>query len=90
MVTLTETGHEIYVSTVTIVIYNYYDSFEKTLNHLKNLKLKTHLEENIEDFCAAILVDSERLDSGGAFNTKHLRYITCIFEDTFDYLFHIW
>ena len=32
----------------------------------------------------------ERLESTRAFNTKKLKYITHIFEDTSDYIFRLW
>ena len=35
-------------------------------------------------------MDSERLDSAGAFKPEHLGYITRIFEDTSDSIFCLW
>ena len=61
-----------------------YYALEETINHMKSLKLKSYPGENVTDFCAAILVDAERLDSYGAFKPEHLGYITRIFEDTSD------
>ena len=63
---------------------------EETLNHTKSLKLKRYPGENVTDFCAAILVDAERLESDGAFKTEHQGCITCIFEDTSDSRFRLW
>ena len=60
------------------------------MNHLKYLKLKDHLGENVAECCAEILVDAERLDSTVAFNPKNLNYITYIFDNTSDTIFHIW
>ena len=56
---------------------------------MKSLKLKDRLCENVTYFCDEILVDSERLESDGAFNTEKIDYIICIFENTSDYRFHI-
>ena len=36
------------------------------------------------------MLDAYFLDSGGYFNTKHLSYITHIFENTYDPRFHLW
>ena len=46
--------------------------------------------ENDTDFCAAILVDAEHLESDGSFKPEHLGCITCIFEDTSDSRFRLW
>ena len=35
-------------------------------------------------------MDSERLESAGAFKPEHLGYITRIFEDTYDSRFCLW
>ena len=51
---------------------------------MKSLKLKIYSGENVTDWCAAILVDAERLESAGAFKSDHFGDITCIFEDTYD------
>ena len=45
---------------------------------------------SVTDFCAAILVDDERLESVGPHNLDHLGYINCIFEDTSDYRLRLW
>ena len=63
---------------------------EKTLNHIKNLKLRSYPGENIIDYCTAILVDVERLDIAGAFKPDHLGYINSIFEDPSDSRFSLW
>ena len=49
-----------------------YDALEETLTHTKSLKLKSYPGENVTDCCAEILVDSERLESAGAFKHEHL------------------
>ena len=83
-------GCEVYVATMTIFISNSYGNFEDTINHLKSIKLKRHLGENVKNWCAAILIDTERLKSGRVFNPDHLGYIIHIFEDTSGYRLHIW
>ena len=57
---------------------------------MNSLKLKSYPGENVIDFCAAILVNAERLDSSGAFNPEHLWYTNRIFEDTSDSRFRLW
>ena len=90
LVPLTATGPEVFVATMTTFLSDSYDSLKETLNHMKSLKLKSYPGENVTYFCAAILVDAERLESAGAFKTEHLGYITRIFEDTSDSIFHLW
>ena len=77
--TLTATGPEVFVATMTTFLSDSYDALEETLNHMKSLKLKIYPRENVIDFCASILVDSEHLVSARAFKPEHLGYITCIF-----------
>ena len=72
------------------VISNYYASLVETLKHMESLKLKDRPWDNITDFCDTILVDSEWLESSGAFKPELLIYIIIIFKDTYDYRFHIW
>ena len=84
MVPLTATGPEVFVATMITFISDSYDSLEETLNHMKSLKLKSYPGENVTDFCAAIFVDAECLESAAAFKPEHLGYITRIFEDTSD------
>ena len=86
----TATVPKVYVSTITTVLFHYYYYLVETLNHMKSLKLKDHLGENVAGCCDAILVDSERLDSSGVFKPKHLGCIIRIFEDTYDSIFHTW
>ena len=81
---------EVFVATMNIFLSNYYDALEETINYMKSIKLKSYLGEKVTDFCAAILVDAERLESAGAFKPEYLRYITCIFEDTSDSRFLLW
>ena len=85
---LAETGPEVYVSTMTKVISNYYASLEDNLIHFKGIKLKHHLGEDVTELCAAILVDADCIESARAFKPEHLGYITNIFENTFDPIFH--
>ena len=87
---LTATGPEVFFATITTFLSDSYDALEETLNHMKSLKLKIYPGENVTDCCAAILVDSERLDSAWAFKPEHLGYITRIFEDTSDSRFRLW
>ena len=75
---------------MTTFLSDSYDALEETLNHIQSLKRKIYPEENVTDCCAAILVDAERLQSAGAFNTEHLGYITRIIEDTSEYRFRMW
>ena len=63
---LTATGPEVFVAIMTTFLSDCYDALEETLNHMKILKLKSYPGENVTDFCAAILVDAERLESAGA------------------------
>ena len=90
MVPPTATGPEVYIDIMTKFLYDSYDALEETLNHMKSLKLKSYPGENVTDFCAAILVDAERLESAGAFKPEHLGYIIHIFEDTSDSRFRLW
>ena len=84
MVPLTETGPEVFVATMTTFISNSYDDLEETLTHMNSLKLKIYPGENVTDCYASILIDSEQLESAGAFKPEHLWYITCIFENNSD------
>ena len=90
MVPMTATGPEVFVATMTSFLYDYYDALEETLNHMKSLKLKIYLGENVTDCCAAILLDAESLESAWAFKPEHLRYITRILEDNSDSRFRLW
>ena len=90
MVPLTATGPEVYVAIMTTFLSDSYDALEETVNHMKSLKIKSYPGENVIDCCAAILVDSEHLQSAGAFKPEHLGYITRIFEDTSDSRFSLW
>ena len=57
---------------------------------MKSLKLKIHPGEKVKIYCAAILVNSERLESARDVKPDHLGYITCIFEDTSDSRSLLW
>ena len=86
----TATGPEVSVATMTTFLSNSYGALEETLTHMKSLKLKFYPLENVTDFCAAILVDSEHLDSARSFKPNHLGYTTLILEDTSDSRFCLW
>ena len=90
LVPLTATLPEVFVATMNIFISDSYDALEENLNHMKSLKLKIYPGENVTDFCAENLVDAERLESAGAFNTEHLVYITRIFEYNSDSRLRLW
>ena len=58
-------------------------------NHIKSLKLNSYQGGNVAYCCAAILVDSELLESARSFKPEHLGCITHIFEDTSDSRFRL-
>ena len=89
LVLLTATGPEVFVATMTIFLFDSYDALEETINHMKSHKLKSCPGEKVTDFCVAILVYAERLESAGDFKPEHLGYITHIFEDTYDSRFRL-
>ena len=70
---------EVYVATMNTFISDYYDYLEETLTHMKMIKLKSYLGENVTYLCTQILVDAEHLDSAGDFNPDYLGIITHIF-----------
>ena len=80
----------IYVANMITILSYQYDSLVETLSPVNSLKLKYHPWQNVADLCDVILIDSERLEIDGAFNPEHLGYIIHIFEDTYDYIFHLW
>ena len=90
LVSLTATGPEVYVATMSTIISDSYYSFVDTLNHTKNIKLKDHPCRDAADCYNEILVNVEILDSAGAFKPNHLGYIICIFENNSDSRFHFW
>ena len=57
---------------------------------MKSLKLISYPGENVKDWCVAILVDADHLESAGAFKPDYLWYITCIFGDNYDWRFRLW
>ena len=87
---LTATGPEVYVNTMTTIIYDSCYSLVDALNNMKNLKIKDNPGRDVADCYNAILVNVESLDSAGAFKPEHLGYIICIFEYTSDSRFHLW
>ena len=89
LVTLTATGPQLFIVSITTFLSDLYDYLEETLTHMKSIKIKICSGENDTDFCAAVLVDAERLESTGAFMFEHLGYITCIFGDTSDSRFRL-
>ena len=90
LVQLTATVPEVYVSTMTTVLSDSYDSLAETLNHTKNLKIKDNPGDNVADCCDTILVDVDHLEIARVFNHEHLIYITRILKDTSDYRFRLW
>ena len=90
LVPLTATVTEVYVPTTTSAISDSYDSLVDTLNHTKSLNIKDNAWGDVTNFCDAILLDTERLESAGEFKPEHLGYIIRIFEDTSDYRFYLW
>ena len=90
MVPLTATGPDVFIATMTTFLFGSYDALEETLNHMKSFKVKIYPGENVTYYCAGILVDTERLESAGAFKPEHLGYITRIFEDTSDSILRMW
>ena len=89
LVMLITTGPEVFVATMTIFFYDSYDALEETLTHMNSLKLEIYPGDNVTNCCDAILVDDERLESSGAFNTDHLGYINHIFVDNYDSRFRL-
>ena len=89
LLSMIDTGPEVFVATMITVLYNSYAYLVETLNHMKGLKLKYHTWDNVKDCCDAVLLDADRLESAGAFNHKYLGYIIHIFEDTSDYRLYI-
>ena len=51
LVTLTATGPEVFVATMTTFLSGSYDSLEETITHMKSLKLKSYPGENVTDCC---------------------------------------
>ena len=72
LVSLTVTILEVFFTTMPTFLSHSYDDLEDNLTHMKIIKLKSYSGENITDCCAAILLDSERRESAGAFNPEHL------------------
>ena len=67
---------------MTRFLSDYCYALEETLTHMNILKLHIYPGDIVTDCSAAILVDSEHLESDGVFKPEHLGYITSIFEDT--------
>ena len=87
---LTATVPGVFFSTMTIFLSESYYALEEALTHMKSIKLKSYPGGGVADFCAEILVYSERIESAGKFKPEHLGCITCIFEDTPDSRFRLW
>ena len=62
LVTLTATGPEVFVTTMTTFISDSYDALDETITHMKSIKLKSYPGENVTDYCTSILVDDDRLE----------------------------
>ena len=60
-----------------------------TLNHTKSLKLKDHPGRDTVDCYDTTLINVEILESARDFNPKHLGCIICIFDNTYDSIFHL-
>ena len=90
LVPLTETGPEVFVSTMTAFLSYYYYALEETLTHMNSLKLKSYLGENVAYLYDAILVYADRLERDGVLKPYHIGYITRIFEDNSDSRFFPW
>ena len=90
MVTLKDTETEIYVITIPTVISESNDTLEETLDHFNSLKIRIYPMEVVVHFYAAILVDSDHLDSDISFQSYELGYFTCIFEDTSNSRVFLW
>ena len=67
LVPLTANRIEVFVATMTTILSDYYDALEETLTNMETFKLKSYPGENVTAFCAAILVDVERLESSRDF-----------------------
>ena len=89
-VPLTATRPEVYVATMTTVLYDSCFYLVDTLKHMNSIKLMNHLEGDVADCCVATLVNVESLDSSGYFKPYHLGYIIRILEDTYNSRFHFW
>ena len=81
---------DLYFSTMKTVLSNTYNSCEDNLSHLKSNKLNIYMEENFEDWCAAILIYADHLERSGDFKSGKLKYITRIFEYNYGYRLNIW
>ena len=51
LVPLTETGPDVFVTTMTTFLSNSYDGLEENITQMKSLKLKNYRRENVTDFC---------------------------------------
>ena len=67
LVPLTATVSKVYVFTINVVISNSDDDLGDTLNHINILNINNHMGYNVPYWCAAILVDIERLESARYF-----------------------
>ena len=76
LVPLTATGHEVFVATMTTILYDSCHSLVDTLNHTKNLKLKDHPVRDAADCYDEILVNVESSESAGSFKPEHLDFIS--------------
>ena len=58
-VSLTETGTEVYITTITTAIFYSFCFFGVESDNFKCLKIKDYPRENVKYFYAAILVDAD-------------------------------
>ena len=75
---------------MTKFLSDFYYALKETLTHMKSLKLKLYPGENVIYCCAAILLDTQRLEITREFKPDNLGYITRIFEDNSDSRFCLW
>ena len=68
---LTATGPEVFITTMTTFLSDSYNALEDNPTHMNSFKLKSYPGKNVMDWCAAILVDAEGLESAGAFTPEH-------------------
>ena len=90
MVLLIENYPGVFFTTTTKVLSGSLYALQNTPNHLKSLKINNSPVGNVVDFCAAILVDVDKIDSAVSVNSKHIGYITCIFKNTSVCRFYLW
>ena len=58
LVLLTATESDVFVTTMTKFLSDFYYALKETLTHMKSLKLKVYPGENVIYCCVAILLDT--------------------------------